>query len=235
VAATRWGRGPSLLAAILSVAAFDLFFVPPHMSFAVADTQYVVTFVVMAIVAVVISELTARVKEQAEISRERERRTAALYSLSRELASTRNLDVMIAAVRRLVEEVFEGEVAIFPRGRRNAGVRTGGPPRGGSEGEGGRSVGTRAPARGPRHEHPLSGPRLSIFRSSEAAAPSESSPSASIPSAVLGTEQMHLLETFANQAALALERAPAREAHRQRLAAESEKLRTRSWQPSRTI
>ena len=42
--ATRFGRGASALAAVLSVAAFDFFFVPPHLTFAVADTQYVVTF-----------------------------------------------------------------------------------------------------------------------------------------------------------------------------------------------
>ena len=55
-----WGRGPSILASILSVAAFDFLFVPPHNTFAVADTEYLVTFGVMLITGVVISELTAR-------------------------------------------------------------------------------------------------------------------------------------------------------------------------------
>ena len=47
LAATRLGRGPAILASVLSVAAFDFFFVPPYLSFAVSDTEYVVTFVVM--------------------------------------------------------------------------------------------------------------------------------------------------------------------------------------------
>ena len=73
VVATRYGRGPSLLASLLSVAAFDFFFVPPYYTFAVSDTQYFVTFSVMLIVAVVISGLAVRIRAQAESARERER------------------------------------------------------------------------------------------------------------------------------------------------------------------
>src|SRR5262249_9033455 len=47
VAAARFGRGPSVLAAVLSVCLFDFLFVPPAYSFGVSDTQYVITFVVM--------------------------------------------------------------------------------------------------------------------------------------------------------------------------------------------
>jgi len=61
-AATRLGRGPALLAALLSVAAFDFFFVPPRITFAVAGVQYLLTFAVMLIVALVIGQLTAGLK-----------------------------------------------------------------------------------------------------------------------------------------------------------------------------
>ena len=44
VIAIRLGRGPSVLASVLSVATFDFFFVPPYFSFAVSDIQYVLTF-----------------------------------------------------------------------------------------------------------------------------------------------------------------------------------------------
>ena len=47
VAATRYGRGPAVLAALLGVALFDFFLVPPHLSFAVSDAQYLITFAVM--------------------------------------------------------------------------------------------------------------------------------------------------------------------------------------------
>jgi two-component system, OmpR family, sensor histidine kinase KdpD len=60
------GRGPSALAAALSVAAFDFFFVPPRLTFAVSDAQYVVTFAVMLAVGLLISTLSVRVREQTE-------------------------------------------------------------------------------------------------------------------------------------------------------------------------
>ena len=69
VIAIRLGRGPSILASVLSVATFDFFFVPPYLSFAVSDIQYLLTFAVMLIVALVISNLAVRVREQAELAR----------------------------------------------------------------------------------------------------------------------------------------------------------------------
>lgn len=109
--AVRSGRGPSILASILSVAAFDFFFVPPQWTFAVSDTQYLVTFGVMLTVAVLISTLTARVRQQAEDASLRERRTAALYSMSRELASTEDVHGLLAIGMRHISEVFDGSVA----------------------------------------------------------------------------------------------------------------------------
>ncbi len=109
--AVRFGRGPSILASVLSVAAFDFFFVPPQLTFAVSDTQYLVTFAVMLIVNVLISTLTARVRQQAEDASLRERRTAALYSMSRELASTEDVDGLLSIGMRHISEVFDGSVA----------------------------------------------------------------------------------------------------------------------------
>ncbi len=56
VVSMRFGYGPSLLAAVLSVVAFDFFFVPPYFSFAVSDLRHTVTFAVMFLVAVIISQ-----------------------------------------------------------------------------------------------------------------------------------------------------------------------------------
>jgi len=63
--ASRYGRGPSVLSSIVSVGAFDYFFVPPFYSFTVADSQYLLTFAVMLVIAVLISTLTARARELA--------------------------------------------------------------------------------------------------------------------------------------------------------------------------
>src|SRR5205823_7248139 len=95
IVAMRTGRGPSLLAAVLSVAAFDFFFVPPYFTFAVTDARYLFTFLVMLIVGLVISGLTVRTRTQADAAEHREQRTAALYAMSRELAGTRGVDDLV--------------------------------------------------------------------------------------------------------------------------------------------
>ena len=89
VAGLRLGRRPSVLTAVLNVLCFDFFFVPPRFTFAVSDAQYVVTFGVMLIVALVIATLMASVRQQTRVAGARERRTALLYAMSRELAATR--------------------------------------------------------------------------------------------------------------------------------------------------
>jgi two-component system sensor histidine kinase KdpD len=66
IAAIYLGRGPSLLATVASVLAFDFFLVPPQLTFAVSDTQYIITFIGLFVVSLVVSTLTARVREQAE-------------------------------------------------------------------------------------------------------------------------------------------------------------------------
>ena len=110
VIAARYGRGPSVLAAVASVAAFDFFFVPPHLTFAVADTQYVLTFAVMLFVGLVISGLTARIRLQAETAKQREQRTAALYAMSGQLAETGAVEDLVAIAARHIAEVFDAEV-----------------------------------------------------------------------------------------------------------------------------
>jgi two-component system sensor histidine kinase KdpD len=111
--ATRYGRGPSVFASIASVAVFDFFFVPPHLTFAVADTQYVVTFAVMLAVGVLVSTLAARVRESARMAIQRERRTQALYALSRELTALRTVPEIATEAARHVAELFRSPVAVF--------------------------------------------------------------------------------------------------------------------------
>lgn len=113
VVAVRAGPGPSILACILSVAAFDFFFVPPHFTFAVAETQDLLTFGVMFVVALVISGLTVRIRWLADSARQREQHTAALYALSRDLAVAREVPAILDAAARHIGEVFQGRVAVL--------------------------------------------------------------------------------------------------------------------------
>ncbi len=111
--ASRFGRGPSVLSSLLGVVSFDFFFVPPRFSFAVSDTQYLIIFAVMLLVGLVISGMTVRIQHQAKIAAHRERRTAALYAMSRELAATRGeLNILRVAVKH-VAEVFEAQVVVL--------------------------------------------------------------------------------------------------------------------------
>jgi two-component system sensor histidine kinase KdpD len=113
IASVFLGRGPGLLTSILSVLAFDYFFVPPYMTFAVSDTQYLVTFVGLFVISLVISTLTARSREQAEAAIQREAHTSTLYSLGRDLTSATDLHQVTDIIISHIGQVFGREVAIF--------------------------------------------------------------------------------------------------------------------------
>lgn len=102
--AFRFGRRPAAASVVLSVAAFDFFFVPPHYSFAVSDAQYLVTFAVMLTVGLLIGQLTAGLRFQSQVSANRERRAQLLFELTRELSgallATQVAEFGEAAVRR---------------------------------------------------------------------------------------------------------------------------------------
>lgn len=101
----RFGRGPAVLAAFLGVGLFDFFFVPPRFSFAVSDVQYLVTFGVMLVVALVIGQLTAGLQVQARAANERERRVRSLYDMARDLsAALMNEQVAEIGARFLLTE-----------------------------------------------------------------------------------------------------------------------------------
>jgi two-component system sensor histidine kinase KdpD len=113
ITASYLGRGPAILASILSVLAFDYFFIPPYLTFAVSDTEYLLTFTGLLGVGLVISELTARARDQAEMARRREASTAALYGLSRDLAAAAGTDDILRAITQNVSQTFGREVVIF--------------------------------------------------------------------------------------------------------------------------
>ena len=106
VAAARFRRGPALAASLVGIASFDFFFVHPFYTFSVSDVHYLLTFGVMLVVALVMGNLTGRIRNQAEAAREREQRTSALYALSRDLAAARDRDAVVAAALRSVRDTF---------------------------------------------------------------------------------------------------------------------------------
>jgi two-component system sensor histidine kinase KdpD len=112
-AATKLGRGPGVLLSFLSVAAFDFFFVPPRMSLSVTDTQYLLTFVGMLLTSLVISHLTSSLRREASVAQRREQRTGAMYEMARELAAALTTEQIVGIGSRHVSEVFCARVAIL--------------------------------------------------------------------------------------------------------------------------
>jgi two-component system sensor histidine kinase KdpD len=230
IAGLRLGRGPSVLTSVLSVASFDYFFVPPRFNFAVSDAQYLLTFGVMLLISLVIATLMASVRQQTRVSGARERRTSLLYAMSRELAATRGTANMCRVAVRHVAEVFRCQAVILlpdASGR------------------------LRFPGDAPV-ETSLRGADLAVAQwvtdhGRQAGLGTDTLPAAAALYVPLGDsrrqlgvlavlpenrrrvmlpEQRHLLETFAGQIGLALERALlAEQAEGARISAEGESLR----------
>lgn len=114
--AAGFGRGPSLLAAALSVAAYDFFFVPPYFTFTVTDSRYVLTFTMMFVVGVVTSTLVSRLRQQELGARERERETRALLSLTRDVGqATTATELTQALCAHVVEAAGGVALVLLPR------------------------------------------------------------------------------------------------------------------------
>jgi two-component system sensor histidine kinase KdpD len=113
VVAYRFGRGPAIVASVLSVALFDFLFIEPYYSFAVTDTQYVLTFVVMLLVGLVISNLTASIRLQARVAQHRQARAEALYKMTRELSRANDLEEVMTIAVQHVSKVFEAQAVVL--------------------------------------------------------------------------------------------------------------------------
>ena len=229
VVATRFGRGPSLLASILSVAPFDFTFVPPYHTFVVSDFRHVVTFSVMLLVGLVIGNLTERIRAQARLARAREQRTQALFHLGQALARSAGSAALVASAIQNVATQFQSHAVVlmpdasghlevpahqlaFPLAEQERGVAQWVFEHGESAGMGTLTLpGARATYL------PLKGSRgvLGVM--------------GVLPDATSGSmepDQHQLLEAFANQTALALERALlAEQSAADRRRADEERLR----------
>jgi two-component system sensor histidine kinase KdpD len=113
--AARLGRGPSIAAAIGSVLVFDFFFVPPQLTFAVSDTEYLLTFAVMLGIGLLISELTSRLQSQLRASQQQEHRTAQLFRMTRQLSELSGSEFLARTAGRQLEDIFGGEVVLYLR------------------------------------------------------------------------------------------------------------------------
>ncbi len=111
--ALRFGRGPASFAALLNVLSFDYFFVLPRFSFAVSDTQYLLTFIVMLMVGLLIGQLTASLRYQVQVARLREGRARNLYQMARELGAALMSDQIAEIADRHVQAAFRARAAVL--------------------------------------------------------------------------------------------------------------------------
>lgn len=106
-------RGPTLAAAALSAVIWDYFFLPPVFAFQITHFEDAMLFAMYFIVALVLGNLTSRIRAQETAERERETRATALYLLTRDLNESIDLDHMIQRVVGQLGTCFKAEVAVF--------------------------------------------------------------------------------------------------------------------------
>jgi two-component system sensor histidine kinase KdpD len=243
VSAIYLGRGPSFLAAILSVLAFDFFFVPPSLTLAVSDTEYLLTFGALLVVGLVISTLTVRAREQAQAASRRATQTAELYAFSRDLAAAIDLDAVLQAVVAHIGHSFGREAAVLlPTSTGDT------PSMGNSPVAAFQGVLRPSPSSFDLDENQLAVAVWAFQHGQPAGHGTDTLPSADIrclplktargvvgvlavkpvhPTSLLTPDQRELLQAFASQASLAIERVLlAEQAQRAEVLQATEKLRT---------
>lgn len=123
LAAVRWGLVPAITAAVLSLLIYDVFFVVPYYTLTVAQPQDLLALIMFLVVAVLTSDLTARLRAQVAAAKRRETATAALYSLSRDIAAAQGLESVAEAVATRLHELLEAGVVVLVRENEALAVR----------------------------------------------------------------------------------------------------------------
>ncbi len=128
VSAVVYGLWPALFASLVSVLAYNFFFLPPLYTFTIADPENVAALFFFGITAVIASNLTARVRAQAIVARQRARTTEELYQFSRKLAGAANLDDLLWATVHQIALMLKVRVVILLPEDNTVVVRAGYPP-----------------------------------------------------------------------------------------------------------
>lgn len=230
IVAYYWGRGPAILAAWLGAATFYLAVAPRLTVQGVMSPQFLLTLTGLLVVGLVIGTLTSRIRDQAQAARAREATTAALYALSRDLAAAVNMEEILNAVTGHISSVFSRQVAIFlpGEGKLEMAIQSGDFPFTDNE----RAVATWVFAHGEpagrgTETLPAAKARYLPLKTAQGIRGILGVLPAADTLPALGPEQRHLMEAFASQAAVAIERAQlAAEARRAQVLQETERLQT---------
>lgn len=230
ITAVLHGLGPSLLACLLAVLAYNFFFLPPLYTFTIADPENVVALFFFGVVAVIASNLAARVRGQAVSARLRARHTDDLYQFSRKLAAAVTLDDLLWATAHQIALMLKVRVVLLLPEDGSIAVRAGFPPEDMLD------------------DADLAAARWCWEKDRVAGRGSDTLPGAKWlfqplrtgrgplgvvgiirdePGPLLTLDQQRLMDALADQAALAIERVNlARDLHLTRLQAETDRLRS---------
>ena len=126
--AIAYGLWPALAASLASVLAYNFFFLPPFYTFTISDPANVITLFFFAVVAVIASNLTSRVRTQALVARQRAKTTEDLYLFSRKLGSAVTLDDLLWATAYQIALMLKVRVVLLLPEGETVSVRAGYPP-----------------------------------------------------------------------------------------------------------
>jgi two-component system, OmpR family, sensor histidine kinase KdpD len=126
--AVRYGLLPSLFASVVASLCYNFFFLPPIYTFTIADPTNIAAFVFFIIMAVVVSNVAARVRTQALVAMQRARTTESLYAFSRKLAGVGTLDDVLWATAYQTALMLNVRVVLLLPENGVIAVRAGYPP-----------------------------------------------------------------------------------------------------------
>ena len=111
--AARYGMGPALFAAFISLLVVNFIFMPPYFEITFDNIRYLVTDIIYLGIAVLTSTLGSQLKLQMEETKNRENRTRALYELSRQIAAVTNMDELVYRITEQVGNTVNGKTVIY--------------------------------------------------------------------------------------------------------------------------
>jgi two-component system sensor histidine kinase KdpD len=126
--ALRYGLWPSIMASLLSVAAYNFFFLPPLYTFTIADPSNVFALVFFLIAALVVSNLTAQKQRQTQNMAARAKTTAELYAFSRKIAGTGSLENLMWLITYQIAAMLTCDAVVLLPGPDGLQIRAGYPP-----------------------------------------------------------------------------------------------------------
>jgi two-component system sensor histidine kinase KdpD len=225
-----YGLWPSLAACLASALAYNFFFLPPYYTFTIADRENVVALFFFVLVAAISGNLTARVRAQGMVARERAKTTEDLYLFARKLAGVFTLDDLLWAASYQFAQMLKLRVVILLPDGDSISVRAGYPPEDlldDSDLAAAKWVWQHGTAAG-RGSDSLPGAKwLFLPMRTGRGAVSVVGLDSEKSGPLLSPDQRRLFDALADQAALAIERINlAQDIDRNRLNAETEKLRS---------